>query len=176
MRDKWIILRDIAGVTAGYKRSFQQVIVHGISCDLLILAFSVALCTGDTDLKELLKHWCGCNLARNLAPHMVVPGSWNSLKFICFLNMTDWSVKCFGMVMTLVNICWCIYSYSGAVHFLKYIFIIFNAKFTLLSRATCSFYYFLSNENCKIPSALALDCLFSLFNVCRLGDIVNIYL
>lgn len=56
MCDKWIILRDIAGVTAGYKRSFLQVIVHGISCDLLILAFSVALCTGDTDLKELLKH------------------------------------------------------------------------------------------------------------------------
>lgn len=92
MRDRWIILRDIAGVTA---------IVHGISCDLLILAFSVALCTGDTDLKELLKHCCGCNLA----PHMVVPGSWNRLKFICFLNMTDWSVKCFGMVMTLVNMC-----------------------------------------------------------------------
>lgn len=83
IRDRWIILRDIAGVTA---------IVHGISCDLLILAFSVALCTGDTDLKELLKHCCGCNLA----PHMVVPGSWNRLKFICFLNMTDWSVKCFG--------------------------------------------------------------------------------
>lgn len=56
MRDKWIILRDIAGVTAGYKRSFLQVIVHGISCDLLILALSVALCTGDTDLKELLNH------------------------------------------------------------------------------------------------------------------------
>lgn len=70
-------------------------IVHGISCDLLILAFSVALCTGDTDLKELLKHCCGCNLA----PHMVVPGSWNSLKFICFLNMTDWGVKVFGLVI-----------------------------------------------------------------------------
>lgn len=115
MSERWIILRDVAGVTAGYKWCFLQVIVPGNSCDLLILAFSVALCTVDTALKELSKRWCGCNLA----PHMVVLGSYNILKIVCFLNMTDWSVKCFGMVMNLVNMCWCIYCYSGVVHFLK---------------------------------------------------------